>query len=160
MEVDCPAPLQGLDTAYGPEESDGRPTLAREHRANEEVCGALRPEDRHLLPSDPEVTGAVIQGLAKHLGELGRPLCPCRFYPDKHEEIKRRTWICACDDMKRYKYCHCLLFVRPDGLPITEHLPEGHERLATWGVVPDPTPNWAGSRVDRSFRGRGIRSET
>jgi ferredoxin-thioredoxin reductase catalytic chain len=90
---------------------------------------------------DPQVTEAVIRGLAQHRGELGRPLCPCRFYPNKQEEIKQRTWICPCDDMRRYKYCHCLLFVRPDGLPITEHLPEGHEGLATWGVVPAPTPD-------------------
>jgi ferredoxin-thioredoxin reductase catalytic chain len=87
------------------------------------------------------VTDTVIQGLAQHVGELGRPLCPCRFYPDKKEEIKQRTWICACDDMKRYKYCHCLLFVRLDGLPITEHLPEGHEGRGTWGMVADPTPD-------------------
>jgi ferredoxin-thioredoxin reductase catalytic chain len=90
---------------------------------------------------EPEVTEAVILGLAKHQDELGKPLCPCRFYPDKQEEIKRRTWICACDDMKRYKYCHCLLFVRPDGLPITEHLPEDHEGRAIYGVVEDPTPD-------------------
>jgi len=89
---------------------------------------------------DPGVTGAVIRGLARHRDELGRPLCPCRFYPDKQAEIRQRTWICACDDMKRYKYCHCLLFVRPDGLPITEHLPEWHEGRAIWGVVSDPTP--------------------
>ena len=35
--------------------------------------------------------------------------------------------MCACDEMQIYKYCHCLLFVREDGLPITEYLPEGHE---------------------------------
>jgi ferredoxin-thioredoxin reductase catalytic chain len=89
---------------------------------------------------NPELTGLVIQGLARHLSGLGRPLCPCRFYADKQAEIRQRTWICACDDMKRYKYCHCLLFVRPDGLPITEHLPEGHEGRDTWGIVADPTP--------------------
>jgi ferredoxin-thioredoxin reductase catalytic chain len=89
---------------------------------------------------DPDVTEAVIRGLARHREELGRPLCPCRFYSDKKSEIRRRTWICACDDMKRYKYCHCLLFVRPDGLPITEHLPAGHEGREIWGVVADPTP--------------------
>jgi ferredoxin-thioredoxin reductase catalytic chain len=88
---------------------------------------------------DPEVTGAVIRGLARHRNELGRPLCPCRFYPDKQAEIRQRTWICACEDMKRYKYCHCLLFVRPDGLPITEHLPEGHEGREVWGIIADPT---------------------
>jgi ferredoxin-thioredoxin reductase catalytic chain len=89
---------------------------------------------------DREVTDSVIRGLARNRSEVGRPLCPCRFYPDKQDEIRRRTWICACDDMKRYKYCHCLLFVRPDGQPITEHLPEGHEGRETWGVVADPTP--------------------
>jgi ferredoxin-thioredoxin reductase catalytic chain len=89
---------------------------------------------------DPEVTEAVLQGLARHQAQLGRPLCPCRFYPDKREEVRRRTWLCACDDMKRFKYCHCLLFVRHDGRPITEHLPEGHEGRAAWGLVADPTP--------------------
>ena len=55
---------------------------------------------------DPMVSEVVIQGLAVHMDELGRPLCPCRFYPDKKEEIKHRTWLCACDDMQIYKYCH------------------------------------------------------
>jgi ferredoxin-thioredoxin reductase catalytic chain len=92
------------------------------------------------LHPDPGVTEAVLLGLAGHRAEVGRPLCPCRFYPDKQEEVRRRTWLCACDDMKRYKYCHCLLFVRADGLPITEHLPEGHQGRETWGLVADPTP--------------------
>ena len=63
------------------------------------------------------VTEAVILGLAQNIDETGRPLCPCRFYPDKQEEVKHRTWICACDDMQIYKYCHCLLFVDEEGLP-------------------------------------------
>ena len=73
------------------------------------------------------VTEAVILGLAENIDTIGRPLCPCRFYPDKEEEKKYRTWMCACDDMQIYKYCHCLLFVDEEGLPITEYLPEGHE---------------------------------
>ena len=73
------------------------------------------------------VTEQVVLGLARYVEELGRPLCPCRFYPDKKEEVSHRTWICACDDMQIYKYCHCLLFVNKDGLPITEYLPEDHE---------------------------------
>ncbi len=89
---------------------------------------------------DQEVAEAVIQGLAVHYETLGKPLCPCRFYPDKAEEIKHRTWICACDDMQIYKYCHCLLFVNSEGLPITEYLPEDHEGRKTYGLVPDPTP--------------------
>ena len=88
------------------------------------------------------VTEAVINGLALHIDELGRPLCPCNFYPDKKAELERsREWVCACDEMKQYKYCHCLLFVRADGLPITEYLPEGHEGRQVYGLVTDPTPD-------------------
>src|ERR1041385_8113321 len=49
---------------------------------------------------DPGVTESVVLGLAHPLDTLGKPLCPCRFYPSKEEEIKHRTWICACDDMQ------------------------------------------------------------
>lgn len=87
------------------------------------------------------VTEAVIIGLAAHVDELGKPLCPCRFYPDKAEEATHRTWICACDDMKIYKYCHCLLFTNEEGLPITEYLPEGHDGLENYGLIRDPTPD-------------------
>jgi ferredoxin-thioredoxin reductase catalytic chain len=91
---------------------------------------------------EPEVTDAVINGLALHLDQLGRPLCPCNFYPDKEAEIREsRRWICACDEMKRYKYCHCLLFVTPEGLPITEYLPADHEGRQAYGLVKDPTPD-------------------
>jgi len=89
---------------------------------------------------DKDVTEAVVRGLAHHMDTLGKPLCPCRFYPDKKEEAKHRTWICACDDMQIYKYCHCLLFVDAQGLPITEYLPEDHEGRKTYGLVKDPTP--------------------
>jgi ferredoxin-thioredoxin reductase catalytic chain len=90
---------------------------------------------------NPEVTEAVIQGLAHHVDELGRPLCPCNFYPDKKKEIaESRRWLCACEEMKQYKYCHCLLFATPEGLPVTEYLPENHEGRITYGLVLDPTP--------------------
>lgn len=90
---------------------------------------------------DPEVTEAVVKGLAANSDSLGRPLCPCRFYPDKQAEVKHRTWICACDDMQIYKYCHCLLFVNAQGFPITEHLPDDHEGRQIYGLVNDPTPD-------------------
>ena len=90
---------------------------------------------------DKKVTEAVINGLANNNLTLGRPLCPCRFYPDKGAEVKHRTWICACDDMQIYKYCHCLLFVNNEGLPITEYLPEAHEARVIHGLVKDPTPD-------------------
>jgi ferredoxin-thioredoxin reductase catalytic chain len=90
---------------------------------------------------EKEVTEAVVLGLAHHRDTLGKPLCPCRFYTDKQEEITHRTWICACDDMQIYKYCHCLLFVREDGMPITEYLPEDHDGRKAYGLVTDPTPD-------------------
>ncbi len=91
---------------------------------------------------DSEVTEAVVLGLAEHVDELGRPLCPCNFYPDKQAELdSSRRWICACDEMKQYKYCHCLLFVTPEGKPITEYLPDSHEGREIYGLVKDPTPD-------------------
>jgi ferredoxin-thioredoxin reductase catalytic chain len=90
---------------------------------------------------NPEVTEAVVTGLAANVEEVGRPLCPCNFYPDKAAEAKERRWICACDEMQMYKYCHCLLFVREDGLPITEYLPEDHEGRQAYGLVTDPMPD-------------------
>jgi ferredoxin-thioredoxin reductase catalytic chain len=99
---------------------------------------------------DAAVTEAVVEGLARHVDELGKPLCPCRFYPDKKEEVKHRTWICACDDMQIYKYCHCLLFVDGEGRPITEYLPEGHEGREIHGLVPDPSPDLGRPLRDRA----------
>ena len=91
---------------------------------------------------DPKVTEAVVLGLAQNIDEVGRPLCPCNFYPDKQAEVDAsRRWVCACDEMKRYKYCHCLLFVNEEGLPITEYLPEDHEGREIYGDVKDPTPD-------------------
>ncbi|TWT85882.1 Ferredoxin-thioredoxin reductase, catalytic chain [Posidoniimonas polymericola] len=91
---------------------------------------------------DSGVTEVVINGLAANIEQVGRPLCPCNFYPDKQKELDEhgRRWICACDEMKKWKYCHCLLFVTEDGKPITEHLPEDHEGREIYGVVKDPTP--------------------
>ena len=58
------------------------------------------------LHPQKEITEFLVIGLAKHVDELGRPLCPCNFYEDKHEEVKSSTWICPCDEMQKYKYCH------------------------------------------------------
>ena len=93
-----------------------------------------------VVNPNKEASQSVISGLASHIQELGKPLCPCNFYPDKKEEIKRRKWICACDEMQIFKYCHCLLFTTEDGLPITEYLPEWHEGRQIYGLVKDPTP--------------------
>ena len=53
-----------------------------------------------------EVTDAVVLGLAQNVDELGRPLCPCNFFEDKAEEARSSTWVCACDEMQKWKYCH------------------------------------------------------
>ncbi|WP_457641729.1 ferredoxin-thioredoxin reductase catalytic domain-containing protein [Persephonella sp.] len=104
-----------------------------------------------VVNPNKEAAEAVISGLAAHVEELGKPLCPCNFYPDKQEEIKRRRWICACDEMQVLKYCHCLLFTTEEGLPITEYLPEWHEGRQIYGLVKDPTPDKgrALGRVDK-----------
>lgn len=93
------------------------------------------------LHPDRSVTATVVEGLARHIEEVGKPLCPCNFYPDKEAEAKLRRWVCACDEMQIYKYCHCLLFVNEDGIPITEYLPEDHEGRQVYGLIPDPHPD-------------------
>jgi ferredoxin-thioredoxin reductase catalytic chain len=101
-----------------------------------------RGKSRTSAHPDPHVPEAVVLGLAANIDEVGRPLCPCNFYPDKGVELAAsRRWVCACDEMKRFKYCHCLLFVTPAGLPVTEYLPEDHEGRQTYGLVADPTPD-------------------
>src|SRR5688572_7418734 len=90
------------------------------------------------LHPHPEITEFLVIGLAKHLDDLGRPLCPCNFYPDKAAEAKKSEWICACEEMQKYKYCHCLLFVNEEGLPITQHLPADHEGREIYGFIEDP----------------------
>lgn len=115
------------------------PTAESLEKIKKFVKGYAEKSGTTMHPN-PAVTQAVMKGLAVHLDELGKPLCPCNFYKDKREEAKRRRWICACDEMQMYKYCHCLLFVREDGLPITEYLPAGHEGREIYGLVLDPTP--------------------
>ncbi len=58
------------------------------------------------LHPDRSITEALVMGLAHHLDTVKRPLCPCNFYPDKEAEAKLRRWMCACNEMKKYKYCH------------------------------------------------------
>ena len=46
-------------------------------------------------------------GLAKHIDDLGKPLCPCNFYEDKQKEVDDSNfWICPCEEMQKWKYCH------------------------------------------------------
>jgi ferredoxin-thioredoxin reductase catalytic chain len=52
--------------------------------------------------------------------------------------------------MQIYKYCHCLLFVDPEGRPVTDYLPEDHEGRHIHGRVPDPTPGRGRPLRDRA----------
>jgi ferredoxin-thioredoxin reductase catalytic chain len=108
---------------------------------------------------DPKVTESVVLGLACNKDDLGRPLCPCRFYQDKREEVKHRMWICACDDMQIYKYCHCLLFVNGKGQPVTEYLPEDHEGRQIYGRVEDTTPERGRPLRDKAAEREKVRKE-
>ena len=116
----------------------------------EKLIASYTKKSGTVTHPDKPVTDAVHLGLAENLDELGKPLCPSRFYPDKKAEVEHRTWICPCDDMQVYKYCHCMLFVTEDGLPITEYLPEGHEGHTIYGEVDDPTPE-----LGRPLRAKG-----
>ena len=53
--------------------------------------------------------------------------------------------------MQKFKYCHCMLFCGPDGLPITQHLPADHEGREIYRLVEDPDPELgrAMSRLER-----------
>ena len=108
-----------------------------------------------VLNPNPGVAEYVVIGLARHVDAHGRPLCPCNFYTDKAEEVKSSAWICPCDEMQRYKYCHCLLFVTDDGLPVTQYLPPDHEGRDVYGLIPDPTPG-KGRALGRLEEARGV----
>ena len=103
-----------------------------------------------VLHPDRSITEAVVLGLAENMDTIGRPLCPCNFYTNKSEEAKNRRWMCACDEMQIFKYCHCFLFVTPEGMPITEYLPEDHEGLKMYGLVKDPTPDKGRAMRDKA----------
>lgn len=137
--------LQRAEDSHSPTEPAGGSLQARARV--ERLITHYAAKSGTFLHPDPAVSEAVKSGLAAHIDELNRPLCPCRFYPDKQRELEHRTWVCPCDDMQIYKYCHCLLFVTEQGVPVTEHLPPGHEGRQIYGETRDPNPE----------RGRGLR---
>lgn len=73
---------------------------------------------------DPEVTAAVLKGLAVHKVELGAPLCPCRHYDDPAAEVKDGFWNCPCEPMRKEGECHCMLFLQPDNGFADEAVPD------------------------------------
>jgi len=61
--------------------------------------------------SDLDVTESVIQGLANNKETFGAPLCPCRYYDNKDDEVSLAYWNCPCVPMRERKECHCMLFL-------------------------------------------------
>ena len=63
---------------------------------------------------DFEVTESVLLGLSKNKQLFGAPLCPCRYYDNKEDEISLAYWNCPCVPMRERKECHCMLFLTPE----------------------------------------------
>ena len=75
----------------------------------------LKNTDTRLCDADNRsIPAVVIKGLAEHKVDLGAPLCPCRFYEDKAQEVKDGYWNCPCVPMREEKKCHCMLFLTED----------------------------------------------
>ena len=73
---------------------------------------------------DLEVTQSVIFGLSKNKEQFGSPLCPCRYYDKKEDEIQIAYWNCPCVPMRERKECHCMLF-----LPATNEFASASQSL-------------------------------
>ena len=63
---------------------------------------------------DIDITESVIIGLAKNKELYGVPLCPCRYYDNKEDEISLAYWNCPCLPMRERKECHCMLFLQSE----------------------------------------------
>ena len=63
---------------------------------------------------DLDVTESVIQGLSNNKDHFGAPLCPCRYYDNKEDEVSLAYWNCPCVPMRERKECHCMLFLTND----------------------------------------------
>lgn len=90
-----------------------KPTDADRHQASAaSIAKMWRFVERYAAKSGTylhpqrEITEFLVIGLAKHIDEVGRPLCPCNFYPDIAQEARSSQWSCACEEMLKYKYCH------------------------------------------------------
>ncbi len=92
-----------------------------------------------VLNPDRDVCNRVMLGLARNYDRSKQPLCPCVHLPDQEIDLSNHEpCLCPCGEMRDFKYCHCLLFVSHNGLPITQYLPENHEGRQFYGLVEDP----------------------
>ncbi|CAJ1408085.1 unnamed protein product [Effrenium voratum] len=84
--------------------------------------------------TDKSVPAVVIVGLALHKETLGAPLCPCRHYEDKEQEVKNGYWNCPCVPMRERHECHCMLFLK-DNSPFANTLPKQLQALADVSLI-------------------------
>ena len=56
--------------------------------------------------SDLDVTESVIQGLSNNKEKFGAPLCPCRYYDNKEDEIIGTVLVSQCVKEKSVNACY------------------------------------------------------
>jgi ferredoxin-thioredoxin reductase catalytic chain len=79
---------------------------------------------------DSIVTESVIYGLSRNKQQFGAPLCPCRYYEKKEDEITLAYWNCPCVPMRERKECHCLLFLSQG-----DEFSSGYQRIKNFSSV-------------------------
>src|SRR5476651_1384171 len=71
------------------ENDNGKYLMSEKKPTEEAIAKARKLVEKFTVKSgttthpDKEVTESVVLGLADNIDTLGKPLCPCRFYPDK-----------------------------------------------------------------------------
>ncbi len=70
---------------------------------------------------DISITKSVLIGLTINKEKYGSPLCPCRYYDNKEDEISLSYWNCPCIPMRERRECHCMLFL-PSGNAFSSEL--------------------------------------
>jgi len=89
-----------------PTEADREQASPKNIAKMEKFVETFARKSGSYLHPQREITDFLVIGLAKNIDEVGRPLCPCMFFEDKQEEIRKKFWICPCEEMQRWKYCH------------------------------------------------------
>ena len=90
----------------GPTDED-RASVSPENLAKmEKFVANFAEKSGSFLHPQREITDFLVIGLAKNIEEVDRPLCPCMFFEDKQAEVEKKFWICPCEEMQRWKYCH------------------------------------------------------
>nr|WDA99976.1 ferredoxin thioreductase subunit beta [Cyanidium sp. THAL103] len=87
-------------------------TISKNFEAMKKFAETYAKRTQTYFCFDPSITSTVIEGLAKHKDNYGAPLCPCRHYENKKNEVVATYWNCPCVPMRERKECHCMLFLQ------------------------------------------------